>query len=126
MQKASRNQLGNTRNMYQGPAKKVLCVCSAGLLRSPTMAQVLAERMGYNTRACGTSQEYALIPVTEALLFWAEEIHVVREQELVLLTYLQDVNLEREVVVYDLPDQFERNDPELIRLINLVVDTNPG
>lgn len=122
MQKASRNQLANTRNEFQGPAKKVLCVCSAGLLRSPTMAHVLANRMGYNTRACGTSQEYALIPVTEALLFWADEIHVVKEQHRVVLSYLAEANLERDVVVYDLPDDFERNDPELIRLINLEID----
>lgn len=126
MQRASRNQLANTRNEFQGPAKKVLCVCSAGLLRSPTMAHVLATRMGYNTRACGTSPEYALIPVTEALLFWAEEVHVVKEQEFVLRNYLELLQLERDVVVYDIPDNFERNDPELVRLINLEIDNFGG
>lgn len=122
MQKAKRNQLGNTTNPYQGPAKKVLCVCSAGLLRSPTMAQVLAERVGYNTRACGTSQEYALIPVTEALLFWADEIHTVEEQARAVKVYLEDLGFHRKIVVYDLPDIYSRNDPELIRLINEIVD----
>lgn len=122
MQKAKRNQLGNTTNPYQGPAKKVLCVCSAGLLRSPTMAQVLANTKGYNTRACGTSQDYALIPITEALLFWAEEIHLVKDEEAPVKAYLNDVGFTRKMVIYDLPDIYSRNDPELIRLINEIID----
>jgi predicted protein tyrosine phosphatase len=30
------NRLGNCKNYHQGKFKRVLCVCSAGLLRSPT------------------------------------------------------------------------------------------
>ena len=37
------NRLANTQNKYQGKYKKVLCVCSAGLLRSPTAALVLSQ-----------------------------------------------------------------------------------
>ncbi len=37
----NRNRWGNIDNPYQGSAKKVLCVCSAGMLRSPTAANVL-------------------------------------------------------------------------------------
>ena len=48
------NRLGNSRNIYQGKDKRVLCVCSAGLLRSPTAANVLHKEFGYNTRACGS------------------------------------------------------------------------
>ena len=68
------NRLGNARNPYQTNAKRVLCVCSAGLLRSPTAANVLHREFGFNTRSAGYSQEYALIPVDEVLLAWADEI----------------------------------------------------
>ena len=39
--KSTLNQLANINNPYQGKSKKVLCLCSAGLLRSPTAANVL-------------------------------------------------------------------------------------
>ena len=69
------NRLGNCHNKFQGNYKKVLCVCSAGLLRSPTAALVLSqEPFNYNTRAAGITEEYALIPVDEVLLEWADEI----------------------------------------------------
>ena len=79
MENATRNQLSNVSNYFQGNAKKVLCVCSAGLLRSPTVANVLHQELGYNTRAVGTAKEYALIPITEALVAWADEIVFVDE-----------------------------------------------
>ena len=61
-------------NSYQGDYKRVLTVCSANMLRSPTIAHVLASApYDYNTRSAGTSN-IALIPVTDALLFWADEI----------------------------------------------------
>ena len=44
-------------NPYQGTDKKLLFVCSAGLLRSATAANLFAKK-GYNTRGCG-SAEYA-------------------------------------------------------------------
>ena len=61
-------------NPYQGDTKKVLCVCSAGVLRSPTAAVVLQREYGYNTRAAGVSPDYALIVVEEGLILWADEI----------------------------------------------------
>jgi predicted protein tyrosine phosphatase len=61
--------------MFQGSDLRVLCVCSAGLLRSPTMARVLTSRYSYvNPRAVGISQEYALIPLDKVHLFWADLI----------------------------------------------------
>ena len=68
------NRMWNCKNPYQGHEKKVLCVCSAGLLRSPTAAKVLWKEYGYNTRACGLDVGHALIPIDEVLLTWADEI----------------------------------------------------
>jgi len=68
------NRLHNCKNPWQGEAKKVLCVCSAGLLRSPTAAVVLQREFGFNTRAAGIEESFALVPVDKVLLTWADEI----------------------------------------------------
>lgn len=49
------------------------------MLRPPTLANVLHKELGYNTRAVGTAKEYALIPITEPLVAWADEIVFVDE-----------------------------------------------
>lgn len=113
---ATRNQLTNISNPYQGTAKKVLCVCSAGLLRSPTLANILHKELGYNTRACGTAENFALIPISEALIHWADEIVFVDEY---CKTYL-DIETEEElssveasVFTLDVPDNFDYDNAEL-------------
>lgn len=111
-----RNQLANVSNIYQGNSKRILCVCSAGLLRSPSMAKYLSG-LGFNTRSCGTSQEYALIPLSEALLSWAHEIHVVEEQLGHVNTALKSLNLDTKVFSYNIPDQYETYSTELMELI---------
>ena len=68
------NRRWNCHNPNQGKAKKVLCVCSAGLLRSPTCANILHKEYGYNTWACGLDSYYALIPIDDVLVEWADEI----------------------------------------------------
>jgi predicted protein tyrosine phosphatase len=86
MAESNFNRLGNCGNRFQGGRNRVLCVCSAGMLRSPTIAWVLSnEPYGFNTRAAGISDEYALIPVDEVLLSWADEIVCVAAKEEVLM-----------------------------------------
>jgi predicted protein tyrosine phosphatase len=72
------HQQDHLRNKYQGLYPKALCICFSGLLRSPTLAHMLAANHNRNTRSAGV-YENALIPVTERLLFWADEIWVVDE-----------------------------------------------
>lgn len=114
------NRLANTSNRFQGETKKVLCVCSAGLLRSPTMAVVLSqEPYNYNTRAVGLDKEYALIPVDEALLTWADEIvcaesYMAQDIEEMLVTLgLQH----KDIISLDIPDQYEYRNPKLMEMI---------
>jgi len=124
------NQLSNTKNPYQGKATKALCVCSAGLLRSPTIAKVLTEK-GYNTRAAGASQEYALIPLSPALILWADEIHVVKEQAEIVKkavdSVLEDVgdyikSDRPSIHVYDIPDCYGTFDKDLEELIRSIYE----
>jgi predicted protein tyrosine phosphatase len=114
------NRLGNCTNQFQGISKRVLCVCSAGLLRSPTAALVLSkEPYNYNTRAAGLAEEYALIPVDDVLLQWADEIVCMDQfQKSVLEVKLLQLGAPTKVICLDIPDSFAYRDPELIKLIH--------
>ena len=110
----SNNRLANTKNIYQTDAKRVLCLCSAGLLRSPTIANAVHEKFKYNTRAAGVSEEYALVYADQALCFWADEI-VCAEKD--IANQLVDAWVrDKRIVVLDLPDKYSWGDPELISL----------
>ena len=113
------NRMGNAKNSYQGQYRKVLTVCSAGLLRSPTTAWLLSQPpFLYNTRCAGANREYALVPVDEVLIHWADEI-VFMEME-----HFDSVNqrfekllANKKVVILDVPDQYPYRDPELVEII---------
>ena len=108
------NRLANTQNKYQGKYKKVLCVCSAGLLRSPTAALVLSqEPFNFNTRAAGLNSEYALIQVDDVLIEWADEIVCMGLDQKMALENVT----EKPIINLDLPDDFEYRNPKLMDLI---------
>jgi len=113
MVKVTRNNaLWNCKNPNQGVFKKVLCVCSAGLLRSPTIAWVMGNN-GYNTRACGV-HDYALIEIDEVLLEWADLI-VCANTDIFDIVTRKTHN--KDIADLKLPDQFEYREPTLVRLI---------
>ena len=105
-------------NSYQGDYKRVLTVCSANMLRSPTIAHVLsAEPYNFNTRSAGT-QFYALIPVTEDLLMWADEVVCAdTEHALYIRDKMIEYMLDKPIINLNIPDIYEYRNPELIELI---------
>jgi predicted protein tyrosine phosphatase len=115
------NRLANARNKYQGDYKRVLCVCSAGLLRSPTAALVLSrEPYNFNTRAAGLEPEFALVPVDRVLLEWADEIvTMTSEQAQGVRALLEE---EKPIIVLGIDDNFRYRDPKLITLIREAYD----
>lgn len=113
------NRLANSTNPYQGKYKKVLCVCSAGLLRSPTAALVLSQEFNCNTRACGMSKEFALVPLDEVLLSWADLVVTMDEFQAqhVKYLFLSDNIPAKPVLNLDIEDSYSYRDPELMNLI---------
>ena len=113
------NRLWNVSNPYQGHYKKVLCVCSAGILRSPTAALVLSqEPFHYNTRAAGCEADYALIPVDKVLLSWADEIVVMEAwQKKHVDGMLEEFMIDNESICLNIPDNFEYRNEDLMQII---------
>ena len=105
-------------NEYQGDYKRVLTVCSANMLRSPTIAHVLsAEPYNFNTRSAGTAG-FALIPVTTDLLMWADEIVCAdTEHALYIRDKLMQYQLDKPIINLNIPDIYEYRNPKLIELI---------
>lgn len=110
------NRLANSTNPFQGKYKKVLCLCSAGLLRSPTTAFVLSqEPYNFNTRAAGLVKEFALIPVDRVLLSWADEIVCMdNAQKKQVESMLEET---KPVYSLDISDSYGYRSPELIESI---------
>ncbi len=108
-----RTALEVSHNQYQGEYKRVLCVCSAGVLRSATTALVLSqEPFNYNTRSAGV-EYYALIPVTEVLLAWADEIVCMTEEHKIRLKVLT----EKPIKCLNIPDSYEYRNEDMMKMI---------
>ena len=118
------NRTNVLTNMYQGHYKKVLCLCSAGCLRSPTAAVVLSqEPFNFNTRAAGLTVEYAIIPVEEGLLAWADEIVVMSDEQVIqVLDFVEKSDVfgstfKPNIVNLKIPDIYGYRDEKLMKLI---------
>ena len=123
--KISRNRMGVINNPYQDKHKKVLTVCSAGCLRSPTAAHILASGpFNFNTRCCGTTVEYAIVPLNGGLVMWADEIVVMDEDQAAIVNSIQSKLYEdyvgfifRAVHILDIEDNYAYRDPKLVKIM---------
>lgn len=108
-------------NESQGATRRLLFVCSAGMLRSVTAAKV-GTYMGFNTRACG-SENYALIPLSVNLINWAEAIYFVNPYNFVSAkhTFLNDADTYIQIcdksILWDIEDIYNYDDPQLVQII---------
>ena len=106
---------GVVHNPYQSKDKRVLFVCSMGILRSATAARIYARK--YNTRSAGTYPD-ALVPLTGLLLEWADQVVFVNEENYQsTVKKLSQTDFERlspKFRVLDIPDQYEHMDARLI------------
>lgn len=108
---------GVVNNPYQGNDKRVVFVCSMGILRSATAARLYAHK--YNTRSAGTWND-ALIPLTDTLIAWSHELVFVNKSnyeqvESLWKEFGDSLHNVTKVVVLDIPDSFEHMHPELVK-----------
>lgn len=104
------------QNSYQGDWPRVLCVCTAGLLRSPTIALVLSQPpYNCNTRSAGSEARYALITVDQVLLNWAHAVIFANQENLEQTK--AEWALPKQVYCLDLPDRFPYRDDGLVKAI---------
>jgi len=109
---------GVVNNPYQGSDKKVLFVCSMGILRSATGSRIYGHK--YNTRSAGTYTGHALVPLTPMLVAWADEIVFVNKENYLQFTkgidgqMLDSLNIK----VLNIPDCYEHMHPKLIEAFN--------
>ena len=104
---------GVVRNPYQGNDKRVVFVCSMGILRSATAARLYAHK--HNTRAAGTDND-ALVQLSPTLIAWADEIVFVNDRNFQMFKNSVDENLLAglNIKVLDIPDVYEHMHPEMV------------
>jgi predicted protein tyrosine phosphatase len=111
-EKIKQSRYGAVSNPYQGSNKKVLFVCSMGILRSATGARIYGHK--YNTRSAGTYIDDALIPLSQTLLDWSDEVVFVHPDN-----YADAVRrgfkLPDKIKVLKIPDTYPYMDPEIIK-----------
>lgn len=103
---------GAVKNPYQGSDKKVLFVCTMGILRSATGSRIYGHK--YNTRSAGTHEE-ALTILTPLQLMWADEIVFVNKENFDEADKKFDLSeYMPKIKVLNIPDNFEHMHPEII------------
>jgi predicted protein tyrosine phosphatase len=113
-------------NQYQGPSKRLLFVCSVGMLRSPTAAKIAVLR-GYNARSCGSDVQAALIPVSLNLLAWAAKVYFMQEYnykqtKLVFQDSTEGLAcIEQKKVLWNIDDEYDYDSEKLKEKINAVL-----
>jgi len=102
--------------------KKVLCICTANMTRSPACEDILNASKRYEAKSAGIGDN-AIVHVTKELVEWADIIIIITACERTdkHLTYLKDhFDLTgKELYDLDIPDFIysSRYDPELIDLL---------
>lgn len=122
------NKQESIRNSYQGDFKKVLCVCSGGIIRSATTAVVLSqEPYNYNTRAAGLNKDLSLITVNKTLLEWADEIVCMESwQDVEVCAMLKEYGLVKKIVVLGIQSGSKYRDLALMQNIREKYDVVMG
>lgn len=115
-------------NTSQGTSKRLLFVCSGGLLRSPTAAMIASKR-GYNARSCGSSVKIALIPISKNLILWADVVVFMNEEnEDKVLRHLSETDKElRSILIgksicWNVEDIYNYGDDDLIWVLERKLD----
>ena len=101
--------------------KKLLFVCSENKLRSATAEAVFSEYEGVEAIGAGTNKD-AITPVSGDLIEWADVILVMETMHWNKISAkYKNILKDKQVVVLGIPDNYQRMQVELIRLLEAKV-----
>ncbi len=96
---------------------KLLFVCSENRLRSPTGEEVFSQYRDIEAIGCGTNAD-ADTPLSGDLVEWADMIFVMEKSHRRKVSEkYQHLLKDKKLVCLDIPDNYKRMDPELIRIL---------
>ena len=95
----------------------VLFVCSQNRLRSPTAEQVFRDLPGVKVASAGVGDD-AEVKLSSELVDWAHIIFVMEEwhRETISKKFREHLG-EKRIICLNIPDEFERMDPMLVRML---------
>ncbi|HET6227930.1 MAG TPA: protein tyrosine phosphatase [Bacteroidia bacterium] len=100
----------------------ILFVCSRNKWRSPTAEAIYKNIPGLNTRSAGTEPS-AKIRLSAKMIIWADIIFVMEKRHKQrILEKFEFESSGKEIVVLNIPDDYQFMDPELIEEIKAGVD----
>lgn len=96
----------------------LLFVCTANRQRSPTAEALFRNHPACEARSCG-ALAIGGTPCSEALIRWADVIFCMEEIHREVLLSQSPTTRQKRVVVLDIPDAYDRDDPHLVMLLRL-------
>ena len=94
----------------------LLFICSKNQWRSPTAELLFKNHAVHQARSAGTSEK-ARVKVNQKMIDWADVILVMERKHQQILKQHFDLT-DKQVVVLDIEDSYQLNDPELINIFN--------
>ena len=92
----------------------LLFICSRNIWRSRTAETIFKNRKGIQVKSAGTSRS-ARIRISSQLMDWAELIFVMENEHKKRISELfPKVVATKEIIVLDIPDEYQYMDEELI------------
>jgi predicted protein tyrosine phosphatase len=100
----------------------ILFVCSRNQWRSPTAETIYKNQQGLSVRSAGTEPS-ARIKITAKLIHWADIIFVMEKRHKQrIIENFRDNCQSKEIIILDIPDDYQFMDEELIDSIKRSVE----
>ena len=95
---------------------KLLVICTANRLRSPTLHAMLEQTPGFEVRSAGTHPHVHGRPITRTDLQWADQLVIFEPFHRTELIRRFPTLVKRKTILnFDIPDEYEAFDPALSR-----------
>ena len=101
----------------------LLFICTGNVNRSPTAESLFSNSTFYEAKSAGTDQN-AVVRVSQVLIDWADVVFVMSEKEDGHLAFIENNFSVKDKLVCDLdvPDNYDRDDSELIGLLKKKIE----